>query len=43
LTNLYLSGDWVKTEFNAGCVEAAVMAGLACAQALSGEPVEIVQ
>jgi len=43
LTNLYLSGDWVKTEFNAGCVEAAVMAGLACAMALSGEPIKIIQ
>ena len=43
LTNLYLSGDWVKTEINAGCVEAAVMAGLACASALSGEPVKIIQ
>jgi uncharacterized protein with NAD-binding domain and iron-sulfur cluster len=43
LPNLYLSGDWVKTEINAGCVEAAVMAGLACASALSGEPVKIIQ
>jgi hypothetical protein len=43
LRNLFLTGDWVKTAFNAGCVEAAVMAGLACAAALSGEAVEIVE
>jgi len=41
--NLYLSGDWVKTDINAGCVEAAVIAGLACAMALSGESIKIIQ
>jgi len=41
LKNLFLTGDWVRTEYNAGCVEAAVMAGLACAAAVSGQPVEI--
>ena len=40
--NLFLTGDWVKTSINAGCVEAAVMAGLACASAVSGESIEIV-
>jgi hypothetical protein len=43
LTNLYLTGDWVRTDINAGCVEAAVMAGLACAAAVSGEAIEIVE
>ena len=32
--NLFLAGDWVKTELNAGCVEAAAMAGLGAARAL---------
>ena len=40
--NLWLAGDWVRTSINAGCVEAAVMGGLAAAAALSGEPIEIV-
>jgi uncharacterized protein with NAD-binding domain and iron-sulfur cluster len=32
--NLYLAGDWVRTGLNAGCVEAAVMAGQAAAKAI---------
>jgi uncharacterized protein with NAD-binding domain and iron-sulfur cluster len=40
--NLFLTGDWVRTSINAGCVEAAVMAGLAAAAALSGEKIRIV-
>ncbi len=32
--NLYLAGDWVKTELNAGCLEAAAMAGVAAARAI---------
>jgi uncharacterized protein with NAD-binding domain and iron-sulfur cluster len=32
--NLYLAGDWVKTDLNAGCVEAAAMAGVEAAQAI---------
>ena len=35
--NLYLAGDWVRTSLNAGCVESAVMAGQAAAQAIGGE------
>lgn len=42
IKNLWLAGDWVRTSINAGCVEAAVIAGLACAAALSGEPVDII-
>jgi uncharacterized protein with NAD-binding domain and iron-sulfur cluster len=34
--NLYLAGDWVRTGLNAGCVEAAVMAGRAAARAITG-------
>lgn len=36
--NLYLTGDWIKTGLNAGCVEAAVMAGMQTSRALSGHP-----
>ncbi len=34
--NLYLAGDWVRTGINAGCIEAAVMAGRAAASAITG-------
>ncbi|MFN7734256.1 MAG: NAD(P)-binding protein [Pirellula sp.] len=40
-SNLYLAGDWVETEINAGCVEAAVMAGLGASQAICGYPQKI--
>jgi uncharacterized protein with NAD-binding domain and iron-sulfur cluster len=36
--NLVLAGDWVRTGMNAGCVEAAVMAGMQASRALSGHP-----
>jgi uncharacterized protein with NAD-binding domain and iron-sulfur cluster len=36
--NLFLAGDWVRTGMSAGCVEAAVMAGMQAARALSGHP-----
>jgi len=39
--NLFLVGDWVKTSINAGCVEAATMAGLVAARAITGTPVSI--
>lgn len=42
LPNLFIAGDWVKTPINAGCVEAAVMAGLYAARAVSGEPIDII-
>jgi uncharacterized protein with NAD-binding domain and iron-sulfur cluster len=42
LPNLFITGDWVWTPFNAGCVEAAVMAGMYAARAISGETIEIV-
>lgn len=40
-SNLYLTGDWIKTGLNAGCVEAAVMAGMQASRAISGYPVII--
>ncbi|USX29203.1 NAD(P)-binding protein [Oxalobacteraceae bacterium OTU3CINTB1] len=36
--NLFLTGDWIKTGLNAGCVEAAVMAGMQTSRAMSGHP-----
>jgi hypothetical protein len=33
---LFLAGDWVRTGLDAGCVEAAVMAGRATARAITG-------
>jgi uncharacterized protein with NAD-binding domain and iron-sulfur cluster len=41
-SNLFLAGDWVWTPINAGCVEAATMAGLDAARELSGEPIPII-
>ena len=35
--NLYITGDWAYTSLSAGCIECAVMAGLHCAEAVSGE------
>jgi uncharacterized protein with NAD-binding domain and iron-sulfur cluster len=40
--NLFLAGDWVATGLNAGCVEAAVMAGLGASRAICGHPEVIV-
>jgi uncharacterized protein with NAD-binding domain and iron-sulfur cluster len=39
--NLYLTGDWVLTGLNAGCVEAAVMAGMQTSRALCGRPAQV--
>jgi hypothetical protein len=37
----YLAGDWVKTSLNAGCMEAAIMAGLRAARSITGRRIEI--
>jgi uncharacterized protein with NAD-binding domain and iron-sulfur cluster len=37
-SNLFLVGDWIKTGLNAGCVEAAVMAGMQASRAMTGFP-----
>ena len=36
--NLRITGDWIKTGVNAGCVEAAVMAGMQTSRSLCGYP-----
>jgi uncharacterized protein with NAD-binding domain and iron-sulfur cluster len=39
--NLYLTGDWIKTGLNVGCVEAATMAGMQTSRAICGHPERI--
>lgn len=42
-SNLYLTGDWVDNGFlNVGCIEGTVIAGLKCAEAVSGESQNII-
>jgi uncharacterized protein with NAD-binding domain and iron-sulfur cluster len=41
IPNLHLAGDWVRTGLNAGCIEAAVMAGRAAAGAVTGAKMTI--
>ncbi|MEM9144895.1 MAG: NAD(P)-binding protein [Pseudomonadota bacterium] len=36
--NLWLAGDWTRNGINAGCVEATVMSGIQCANAMLGDP-----
>jgi uncharacterized protein with NAD-binding domain and iron-sulfur cluster len=38
--NLVLAGDWTRSGFDAGCVEAAMTSGMLAAQAISGSPGE---
>ena len=38
IDNLYVTGDWIKTGINAGCVEAATMAGMNTSKAICGHP-----
>jgi len=40
--NLVLAGDWTNCGFNAGCVEAATMAGLLAARAIIGSSADTV-
>lgn len=37
-SNLFLTGDWTYNYFNAGCVEATVIAGMLCSNAMTGYP-----
>ena len=37
-SKLYLAGDWTYNYFNAGCVEATVVSGMLCSNAVSGFP-----
>jgi uncharacterized protein with NAD-binding domain and iron-sulfur cluster len=39
--NLYLTGDWILTGINAGCVEGATMGGMQASRAISGWPLVI--
>jgi len=41
VANLLMCGDHTFTGVNAGCVEAATMSGMNCAQAMCGHPTEI--
>jgi uncharacterized protein with NAD-binding domain and iron-sulfur cluster len=41
-SNLFVTGDWIRTGLNAGCVEAATMAGMQTARAICGHPALIV-
>lgn len=36
--NLFLAGDWINCGLNAGCIEAAVMAGVQAANGVRGRP-----
>jgi uncharacterized protein with NAD-binding domain and iron-sulfur cluster len=40
--NLYLTGDWIETVINAGCMEATVTAGLEAAKAITSQSGPIV-
>jgi uncharacterized protein with NAD-binding domain and iron-sulfur cluster len=40
--NVVLAGDWTRTRFNSGCVEAAVESGLLAARALAGSDVSVI-
>jgi hypothetical protein len=37
--NMYLAGDWIDCGLNAGCIEAATLAGLQAANAIEGNPI----
>ncbi len=39
--NLVLTGDWIRTGFDLGCVEASVMAGMQASRALCGQPTRV--
>ena len=40
--NLYITGDWIRTPLNSGCFEAAMMAGIQTARALTKVPLTII-
>ena len=40
--NLFLAGDWVRTGFDAGCIESATMSGMQASRAICGYPEAVV-
>jgi uncharacterized protein with NAD-binding domain and iron-sulfur cluster len=40
--NLFLVGDWVRTGFDAGCIESATMSGMQASRAICGYPETVV-
>jgi uncharacterized protein with NAD-binding domain and iron-sulfur cluster len=42
IDGLYLTGDWIRNDFNVGCVESTVIAGLQCSRVIAGYPRTIV-
>ena len=40
--NLVITGDWIDNGFNAGCIEASVIAGMQAARAISGLALHII-
>jgi hypothetical protein len=41
VANLYLCGDWTRTDLDCGCVEAATQSGMLCARGICGHPVYV--
>ena len=41
IANLFITGDWIQCGLNAGCVEAAVTAGMLTARAITGDTTPI--
>ena len=39
-SNLVITGDWIRTRYNAGCIEAATWAGIQAANTILGRPLE---
>ncbi|MEO1642350.1 MAG: NAD(P)-binding protein, partial [Pseudomonadota bacterium] len=40
LSNLFLTGDWTRSEISSGCVEAAARSGARCARAVQGKSLD---
>jgi uncharacterized protein with NAD-binding domain and iron-sulfur cluster len=40
--NLFLAGDWTTNIMNVGCIEGTVTSAMACARAITGQPLKIV-
>jgi uncharacterized protein with NAD-binding domain and iron-sulfur cluster len=40
--NLFLVGDWIRTGFDAGCIESATMSGMQASRAICGYPEKVI-